>query len=276
VLKGAIDHVTPSEVGGWMYSEAASVRHRTVLAFLGDACIGAGRVELFRADLAQAGLGDGFLGFRFPVNLASPDDVGRVVVKLEGSDALILQPKVRLQLPQSAPPPSVVTTRTLASVEWMRSRGWLEQAEYDFLRLMLRFGVYDLSLRQGTPEEHRRGTGLRDPAQATRELFELLCMSHPKVAIETLSPEDDIRSLLEQYQRGAIEPTVSLWATQPGVLAVMEGSHQDCPAEGANDTGAGAVDYSVGPDRLLCIDLRCRLKAKFTSQVRSYAISLEP
>jgi hypothetical protein len=274
VLKGAIDHVTPSEVGGWMYSEAASVRDRTVLAFLGDACIGAGRVELFRADLADAGLGDGYLGFRFPVNLASPDDAGRVVVKLEGSDALILQPRVRLHVPQAAPPPSVVTTRTLASVEWMRTRGWLEQAEYDFLRLMMRFGVYDLSLRQGTPEERRRGTGLRDPAQATRELFELLCMSHPKIAIETLSSETDIRSLLDQYHRGAIEPMVSLWGPQPGVVAVVEGSHQD-GAEGTNDNGAGAVDYSVGPDRILFVDLRGRLTGKFTGQVRSYAISLE-
>jgi hypothetical protein len=99
-------------------------------------------------------------------------------------------------------------------------------------------------------------------------------MSHPKIAIETLSSETDIRSLLDQYHRGAIEPMVSLWGPQPGVVAVVEGSHQD-GAEGTNDNGAGAVDYSVGPDRILFVDLRGRLTGKFTGQVRSYAISLE-
>jgi hypothetical protein len=274
MLKGAIDHVSSTEVGGWLYSEAASVRNRTVLAFLENACIGAGRIEIFREDLAEAGLGDGFLGFRFPVHLSSPDDAGRVAIKLEGSDALIVQASARLMHRHPVAPPTPVTTRTLASIEWMRSRGWLEQAEYDFLRLMSRFGAYDLSLRHGTPEERRSGNGTRDPAQVTREFFELLCAACPKVGAETLTAEVGLQPMIEQYRRGAIEPVVSLWSPQNGVVALVEGSHLDAHHESANDTAVGAVDYAVGPDRLLFLDLRCRLRAKFSAQVRSHAIAI--
>ncbi len=42
MLKGAIDHISPNEIGGWIYSATASLRNHTVLAFIDDACIGAG------------------------------------------------------------------------------------------------------------------------------------------------------------------------------------------------------------------------------------------
>ena len=147
MLKGAIDHISPNEIGGWIYSATASLRNHTVLAFIDDACIGAGRVDLYREDLADAGLGDGFLGFKFPVNLANIDEAPLVVVKLEGSDAVIIQPSARLVRRTLSRPRTIVTARTLASIEWMRARAWLDQTEYDFLRMMFRFGAYDLSLR---------------------------------------------------------------------------------------------------------------------------------
>src|SRR4051794_15729325 len=139
MLRGAIDLTTPDMIGGWIYSEAFGVRSLPVLAFLDDSCVGAGKVTEFRRDLADAGLGDGYLGFKFRISVRSPEDAKRVVVKLEGSDALLLQQGSKVvaavetgsAATQPRPP-----TRRINCMHWMRERDWLSQAEYDFLTLI--------------------------------------------------------------------------------------------------------------------------------------------
>src|SRR5713101_4760963 len=85
MLRGAIDYATPSRLGGWVFSEAVSLRDHTVLAYLGEVCIGTGQIDKFRQDLADAGLSDGFLGFNFAIALDRPADLARVVIRLDGS-----------------------------------------------------------------------------------------------------------------------------------------------------------------------------------------------
>jgi hypothetical protein len=270
MLKGAIDHISPNEIGGWIYSATASLRNHTVLAFIDDVCIGAGRVELYREDLADAGLGDGFLGFRFPVNLASVDEAPLVVVKLEGSDAVIIQPSARLVSRALSRPSTIVTARTLASIEWMRARAWLDQTEYDFLRMTFRFGVYDFSLRQSKPGS----SGLRDPQEAAQDMFDLLCNTRTAVATDVLTQESGWRAQIERFEEGATEPIIGLWSPQQARISLIEGSHQDSSSTRSDDDTLGAVDYAVAPDRLLFIDLRCRLKWKMEHPVRCYSIGL--
>ena len=273
MLKGAIDHISPNEIGGWIYSATASLRNHTVLAFIDDACIGAGRVDLYREDLAHAGLGDGFLGFKFPVNLANIDEAPLVVVKLEGSDAVIIQPSARLVRRTLSRPRTIVTARTLASIEWMRARAWLDQTEYDFLRMMFRFGAYDLSLRQRRPGEKPSSDGLRDPLETAQDMFDLLCNTRTEVATDVLTQESGWRSLAERFQEGTTESIIALWSPQRASIALVEGSHQD-GACSPDEEIVGAVDYAVAPDGLLFIDLRCRLKWKVEHPVRCYSVVL--
>lgn len=273
MLRGAIDHVSPNEVGGWIYSPNGSVRNHTVLAFIHDVCIGAGRVEVYREDLADAGLGDGFLGFRFPVSLSKVEDAPLVSVKLEGSDAVIIQPTARLASRTMAALPSMVSARSLASIEWMRARGWLDQTEYDFLRLMHRFGAYDLSLRKGKLAEKQSGTGLRDPQEAAQEAFELLCAAPTQVASEVLTQETGLQSQIERFQAGSIEPIVAVWSPQRGNVSLIEGSHQDAASINSEGQIIGGVEYGIGPDRLLFIDLRCRVRPNTLGQVRAYCVA---
>lgn len=223
MLKGAIDHISPNEIGGWIYSATASLRNHTVLAFIDDACIGAGRVELYREDLADAGLGDGFLGFKFPVNLASIDEAPLVVVKLEGSDAVIIQPSARLVRRTLSRPCTIVTARTLASIEWMRARAWLDQTEYDFLRMMFRFGVYDLSLRQGKPGERSGGNGLRDPLEGAQDMFDLLCNTRTEVATDVLTQDADGAPRSSASKRGRPSPSLPCGALSEPVFRWPKG-----------------------------------------------------
>ena len=91
MLRGTIEVVEPERVVGWIVSPAAPLRGRTVLAFAGAQCVGAGRVDVFRRDLLMADLGDGYAGFDFPIALSADQDIASVVIRLEHCDAAILQ-----------------------------------------------------------------------------------------------------------------------------------------------------------------------------------------
>jgi hypothetical protein len=128
-------------------------------------------------------------------------------------------------------------------------------------------------LHDGKPEDKRNGGGLRDPLAAAKEMFDLLCTQDSKVMTEALGPEVPLEKLVKSFLHGSIEPIIALWSPQPGVVSVVEGSNQDAHSVAARANVDGAVDYKVGPDRLLFLDLRCRMKAQSGSQVRSYVIA---
>jgi hypothetical protein len=96
VIRGAIEVATPTLVSGWIYSKHLSLRDHLVQAFVGPRCVGAGRVEIYRKDLHEAKLGDGYCGFHFPINLEPDEHPASVVVRLEESDASLMQPASRV------------------------------------------------------------------------------------------------------------------------------------------------------------------------------------
>ncbi|ESQ88888.1 hypothetical protein ABAC460_13995 [Asticcacaulis sp. AC460] len=91
MIRGAIDSVHPDKIGGWIYSEIGSLRGKKVLAFVGGLCVGSGEIGLFRQDLADAGLDEGYVGFNFDITLPSRDKLSSVVVSLENSDLFLKQ-----------------------------------------------------------------------------------------------------------------------------------------------------------------------------------------
>lgn len=263
MLRGAIESVTRNKVNGWIYSPEGSVRERTVLAFVDDTCVGAGKVELYRQDLADAGLGDGHLGFSFFVTLASPTDAGRLIVRLDGSDAVLLQRRSRVTNGVASERKTGRNTRaggqSLSSLQWMRGRGWLSQSDYDFLRYFGQFGVYDRSLAAPVDRSEKVDVELLDPEDMARELLLLHRMDEAEVRRETVSSLKQLRALAEAAETsdgpGAV---IAVWSRQRGRLPVVEGSHTN-PALLEVEEGEvpPSVEYALGPDRLLFLDARC-------------------
>ena len=91
MIRGAIEAVQPQLVSGWIYAGPYKVRDHLVHAFAGPRIVGSGRVEIFRKDLAEAGLGDGYLGFHFPIDLKPGEHPAAVVIRLADSDAALIQ-----------------------------------------------------------------------------------------------------------------------------------------------------------------------------------------
>lgn len=254
MIRGAIDYTSADRIGGWIYSPEGEVRGKTVLAFMDDVCVGAGSVDQFREDLAKAGLGDGFIGFNFGITPADEDDLGRVIVKIEGSDFALLQGESKVAGPGSAAARAITAAdRSITSIEWMRGQGWLDQPEYDFLKFLRQVGIYDRSLRR--PRTAAGIGGLDEPEAAAKSLFSLLCQTGVEPAEQLFSDAEEFAVMRTDLISTLAEPIVAIWSAQPGELLVVEGSHVDAGDKGR--TLAGGIAHSFGPDRLLFIDLRC-------------------
>jgi hypothetical protein len=96
LIRGAIEVAHERLVSGWIYDSVEPLRNKLVLAFCGARCVGAGKVEIFRKDLLDAKLGDGYCGFHFPVALEKGEHPASIVIRLADSDAALLQPNSRV------------------------------------------------------------------------------------------------------------------------------------------------------------------------------------
>lgn len=250
MLKGAIDHVSAASIGGWLFTSLGSLDDSVVLAFSGDTCVGSGKIDVFRPDLLEAGMGDGRLGFSFPISVKDENEASRVYVKLEGSDAVILQPdkaaplkrKDMFQTAQYNP----------ESLEWMRLRGWFSPDELLFLKGMTRIGCVEYSLIARTPQAGATQKPL-DHVSAAKELLSLISMSgnaHQAFSVVAADAND----LVAQVARHVINPhsIVALHSAQPISVQVVEGSHTE---EAEVLSLEGAISYNGGPDQLLFVDL---------------------
>ncbi|WP_421995231.1 hypothetical protein [Roseococcus sp.] len=259
MIRGAVEQVVSNRVSGWVYSPIADLKGSTLLAFVDDVCVGAGQIDVFRQDLADAGLGDGRFGYSFAVSLNDAADSGRLVVKLEGSDALLKQGSSRVQSALLAAPAAPVGTLALPApvLHWMRNRAWLGQSDYDFLRYFSQLGIYDRTLTMSVERPDRIDVELKDPAEAAADILGLVCMRDPQLIRMTVETASDIADLAAANNGPGTPPIVALWARERARLDVIEGSHlADAAGQDAAPARA-AVEYSLGPDRLLFLDTRC-------------------
>ena len=263
MIRGAIESVTRNRCFGWLWSPEASVRGRTVLAFLDDACIGGGKIDGFRQDLKDAGLGDGYAGFNFNLTYPNPNDAPRVTVKIEGSDVVLVQRRARIATASNAGGAKQIDA---SSLQWMLGRGWLTQSDFDFLRFFRQFGVYERSLvvpKQAGVE--RTVPQLLDPAQTAESMLGLTRFDEAVCNRETIATPRDWRRLAEQ-QEAATGPgsVLCIWSPERGRLPVLEGSHITPPSADDETPMPAGTDYALGPDRLLFLDARIFLGAAAT------------
>jgi hypothetical protein len=243
MIRGHVDFVSRTRIEGWLYSERLPLSGARVLAFEGDDCVGAGRIEVFREDLHRAGLGDGIAGFSFFIQLKPDHNPRTVHVQLEGSD-LVLRQVGSLIAPPAAAGYSRRGPRAVQTLSWMLGCGWLTQGQYDALRLLGQFGAYRQSLR-----------GASDPTQRLSVVGALLQL-HAQMDVipepyEELWGEDlaPLGAVLEERFPG-VAPVIALWAPWTTTLNYCEASH----LESGRDDYSG-IDYDFGDDVLLWLNL---------------------
>jgi hypothetical protein len=258
MIKGSIENVSTEYATGWIYSEARSLRDATVLAFSGERCIGAGTVNTFRQDLANAGLGDGYLGFHFPISLPDGMEPASVVVRLDNAEAVLLQRGSRVTGAEAAtrakePSPEDV----LQQLRWLRRRNSITASEYEFLRGLTRFGVYELPLDVAVPGAAVTGA---DIAACAQKMLELSILNEITLDIACADDGDDMRRKIESVRAAEDRLThIGIWSPVPARIGVVEGGHLD---KAATTDAAGAVDYHLDPSSILIFHSRCAISLR--------------
>lgn len=143
MLKGHIDNVADDNVSGWLYSQEGPVAGARVLAFCGAQCIGASEVGIYREDLYQAGLDDGRLGFQIFFDRSALVNPQAVHVRMEGSDfSLLIRNFWSTSSVDQSKNFELFTQPEMENINWMASRGWLNQGQFALAKAINRMGVY--------------------------------------------------------------------------------------------------------------------------------------
>ena len=266
MIRGAIEVARNTRVAGWIFSENDGLRDKTVLAFVAGRCVGAGKVDKFRQDLLDAKLGSGYCGFDFPVRLADDEPVGAIIVKLQFSDAALIQSASRVSGSDDTDEAGSLDLGAVGpgSVTWMMDRGMLEQAEYDFLKCIQSAGAYERGLRVGKrsaalPEQVAR---LLEPKAVAQDMLGLFTLSHVSVEGNATATVSDLVAN-PAVLRQAAAPVAAIWSQERGKILLEERSHLGGRRTAASvaEPAAGSIEYSFGPDRLLFVHRDCRFAA---------------
>ncbi|KQT48892.1 hypothetical protein ASG43_08610 [Aureimonas sp. Leaf454] len=276
MIRGSIENVTNDVIQGWIYSEDGNIRERTLLAFRGEACVGAGRVNMFRADLADAGMGDGHLGFTFPISV-SPQDLGSVVVKLEGSDAVLLQKSaVVTGMAASARELGRSEVRErLASLKWALKHGRTSQGDFDFLRILWSTGVYERGLvRRNAADD---AAVMEKPLGVATQLFEAYLQTDVQTSVERVRSSAEFAAEALRLAKGlGTAPVFAVYTQERAILRIVEGSHIGDPSADADQRAANFVDYALSPENVVVVDARAMADILLPEGGVLYMISAVP
>ena len=238
MIKGNIDFFSHTEVRGWVHSQNFSADDIEVSAYVKDLCVGQGTLDVYRQDLIEAGLGDGWSGFEFKIQIPFDADIRDFNIRLPDCD-FVLTPKEDL----------VLAHRTKQRKElinfkddllWLRGKEILQEFEFNLLRILYKFGVCDLKVLidddlGSITAVHEAGPNrscldnLID-SQTLRSLniifdflyrnkFEIICLQ-----IQSLSEWDEYLAKLRRTFRGC-SPVIAIYATSAFCFDVLESTH---------------------------------------------------
>ncbi len=275
MIRGSIESVTGDTIQGWIFSEDGRIRDRTILAFRDDVCIGAGKVNMFRADLADAGIGDGHLGFSFPISVA-PGTEGSVFIKLEGSDAVLLQAGASIATPDQVDTrlDRAEVRKRLAGLKWALKHGRLPQSDFDFLRILWSFGAYERGLARRVPGEETLVVD-KPLAVATQLMESYLGLDAQLEEVQLTTGEALQAELRRLAAHTDAVPLLALYSTDRARLRVMEGTHVSA-APGETAPQGTMADYALTHENLVVIDIRASAELVVPPGGRVLAISAAP
>ncbi len=247
MIVGAIETADADHISGWMYSAAEDLRDKLILAFLDGQCVGSGRIGLYRDDLSSAGLSHGCFGYHFKILVPKPHDAKRVIVSLEGCEAVILPAGARVTSMSEPRPPASYLGGDLvdpARIAWLRQRHMVPEPTLDMLEVLAGFAVASQALNDG-----------EDPEEVSRQIFEAVMLRSVHVGVLELSASNKFMADLLSREEVADAGMFILGCDRRVTLNAVEFGEFDLAAaqDADMDDSAGGIDYVLDQKRLLVI-----------------------
>jgi hypothetical protein len=221
MFRGAIEAINVDSISGWVYSDDANLTGRTLLAFVGDACVGAGKVDVFRQDLKDAGLGDGRFGFSFGITV-DDSTTAPLVVKFESSDAILLAPDgdivIRGGDRTALVEPAEFRLR-MAQLSWLAERGVVKPIEFILLRDLLSYGYCSSDVPAG-----EGGIADSEIGAAFGALLSLATQANVEVSAVPITGTL-AAAIAEVASERQFLPVIGLFSTGSIRLKLQRGSH---------------------------------------------------
>jgi len=213
--------------------------------------------DLFRQDLVEAGVGDGFGGFNFSISLEKFQDPRTLHIRVDDGNAIIRQPGSRLA-PASGELPKNTFAGNPQALYWMLERGWLTKGQFRILNALSVFGIVGQRLVESvgeTIDPERDQQFLRN----TTAILELLAFTDVTTSLRNGFTEADFAKECERLHAAfpTSPPVIALSAQYRNSLNVVEGSH--ILKDASREATGGGVDYEFGPNLLLWINLDCEI-----------------
>jgi hypothetical protein len=260
MLIGAIESVTLEEVAGWIYSPATELHGTLALAFVGGECVGSGRVEYYRPDLASAGLSHGKYGFHFPVALRNEAAVGSLVVRPEGCEAIIVQRGSRIVGDAASEQPVLVggDLPSAETVAWLQMRQAVSKDEFEFLTTLNDFSVASWRVRTAN-SGNNDGRVVRE--EAALSVVQLCTMAGLQVGrAEFKTGEELAKALYDGDNPISHAGLLVFHADWPLILTVVEGSHRTPQRSLIPDALDHGIRYTADANSLLAVHRLCAFR----------------
>lgn len=259
MFRGNIDFASRTRIEGWVHCSRWSLVGARVHAFIDEACVGSGVVDLFRQDLVTAGVGDGLGGFNFAICLQESQDPRSLHIRVEDGNAIIRQPGSRLVLSRADGSAGRRWTGEVMALPWMLSRGWITVEQLPILKDLAQFGVHQQPIEPITPDV-MDSNSLETLSRSAGQIMELLAFAPVTAVVQMGLAEGEFARQRRRLHAAfpSSPPVIALLSPRPSCLNVVEASH-------VSDTGlgapiAGGVDYDFGPNQLLWINLDCDIR----------------
>lgn len=258
MFRGHIDLATRNRVEGWLHCKCQALRDYPVLAFIGAECVGEGVIDVFRGDLVDANLGDGWSGFSFAVQLTDSQNPADIVVRLADTDAYILQ---RLYLLRERICDHAMTGPFPAprDLNWMLAKGWLSDANYQKLRVLSAFGVSRMPIADVPTAS--AGVNVKELlVNGLSEVFDALVGGQHQLDVLAFGSEQDLRVSIAKHRRQFPKspPVWAFWASRGLSISIVEASYYqlDGLAEMHSEQIHGrGTEYSLTNDSALLMNV---------------------
>ena len=202
-IKGSLDRCDHELIEGWVMLTDSPEKKLSLEALLGDQVIGRFLADQFRADLRDAGLGDGECAFRFEMPVfVSQSEISALAVRLEGAPIYLKSPTTE---DGSTSPVARETVSRFGGL-WIDRHDWLDR-----LASKHRNGTISDTLSQRIFRFVRDGYLVIEKAvpaktvDRTNRDIERLWQTPPEgLLIETFEPEGQMRYIAPdiRYREG--------------------------------------------------------------------------